>query len=140
MELISDPLVKQTFTTYPNEIMDKIHSIRQLIIATATEFPDVKKLEESLKWSEPSYRSNIGSTLRLSWSPKRPNQYGMYYQCTSLLGSTFTEVFKNVFTFDGTRGIIFKPGEEIPVAELRICIQCGLRYHKIKHLPLLGLI
>ncbi len=75
----------------------------------------------------------------MDWKPKAPNQVAMYFKCTSKLVTTFREVYEDVFTFEGTRAIVFQMDEEIPGEELKRCIAAGLTYHKVKHIPMLGL-
>ena len=36
------------------------------------------------------------------------------------------------------RAIVFDETDELPVDELKYCILLALRYHRVKHLPLLG--
>ena len=43
----------------------------------------LKELEETLKWGEPSYLVKKGSTIRMDWKSKAPNQYAMYFKCTN---------------------------------------------------------
>jgi len=96
-------------------------------------------MEETLKWGEPSYLVKGGSTIRIDWKLKTPNQYAMYFKCTSALVPTFRMVYKGLFTFEGSRAITFQMDERIPKKELKSCIKAALRYHKVKHLPTLGI-
>jgi hypothetical protein len=52
---------------------------------------------------------------------------------------TFKRIFKNSLDFEGKRAIIFQLNEEIPKEELKYCIKAALMYHKVKHLPTLGI-
>lgn len=113
--------------------------LRQLVLQTAKETAEVEELEETLKWGEPSYVTKIGSTLRMDWKSKTPDQYAMYFQCTSRLVDTFKGLFKNTFEFEGKRAIIFQLDDKIPEEELKYCIKAALTYHKVKHLPTLGI-
>ena len=69
---------------------------------------------------------------------KSPEQYAMYFKCTSKLVPTFRTLYKGKFKFENNRAIIFSLDDSIPEAELKHCISMALTYHKIKHLPLLG--
>lgn len=139
LEIKSAPEVQAVFTAFPEVAQDKLQRLRELIIEVATELDDVTSLEESLKWGEPSYRSNIGSTIRINWNKKYPNQYSMFFQCSTSLVETFRVVFSEVFRFEGKRAIHFDIDEGIAEDALRQCIVAGLRYHKVKTLPLLGI-
>jgi hypothetical protein len=112
--------------------------LRELVLSAATEVEGLEQLEETLKWGEPSYLTKYGSTVRIDWKAKTPEQYAIYFKCTSLLVPTFKALYKNKFNFEGNRAIVFKLNEKIPEAELKHCISMALTYHKIKQLPLLG--
>ncbi|KZS40452.1 hypothetical protein AWE51_05740 [Aquimarina aggregata] len=139
LQIITNPEVKLIFDNYPDSIRNKMFSLRELIIDTAKEIDEITTLEETLKWGEPSYLTKIGSTIRMDWKTKKPNQYAMYFQCTSRLVETFKMIFKNTFDFEGKRAIIFQMEDEIPAEELKFCIKAALRYHTVKHLPTLGI-
>ena len=131
--------VELVFNNYPDSVRNKMLNLRKLIIETAKEIDGITKLEETLKWGEPSYLTKSGSTIRMDWKPKSPNQYAIYFQCTSRLIQTFKMIFKNTFAFDGKRAIIFQIEDEIPTEELKYCVKAALTYHKVKHLPTLGI-
>ena len=138
-ELKTDPRVKIVFANYPDFVRDKMRFLRNLIIKTAKETQGITKLEETIKWGEPSYLAKNGSTLRIDWKEKMPDQYAMYFKCTSRLVDTFKLVFDNKFQFEGSRAIVFQLNEKnIPVEELKECIRATLTYHKLKHLIALG--
>eukprot|EP00389_Voromonas_pontica_P004214 GDKH01006267.1.p1 GENE.GDKH01006267.1~~GDKH01006267.1.p1 ORF type:complete len:117 (+),score=2.71 GDKH01006267.1:287-637(+) len=113
--------------------------LRKLVLDTASEIDMLEKLEETLKWGEPSYVTKYGSTLRMDWKEKSPNQYAMYFKCTSKLVPTFKILFKDKFNFEKDRAIVFKLNDDIPETELKQCITTALTYHKVKKLPLLGM-
>lgn len=96
------------------------------------------EIEETLKWGEPSYLTKNGSTIRIGWKKKNPEQYAMYFHCKTKLVDTFKELYRNNFKFEGNRAIIFGINEKIATEELKHCILMSLNYHNIKHLPMLG--
>lgn len=138
MELTSNPKVKGVFDNYPESVKPQMLHLRELVLATASEIEGLEKLDETLKWGEPSYLTKYGSTVRMDWKAKSPDQFAIYFKCTSLLVPTFKTLYKNKFNFEGNRAIVFKLNEKIPEAELKHCISMALTYHKIKQLPLLG--
>lgn len=138
MKLITDPKVKGVFDKYPKSVVNQLLFLRKLILNTASEIEELDTLEEALKWGEPSYLTKHGSTIRMDWKEKTPEQYGIYFKCTSKLVPTFKTVYKDLFKFEGNRAIVFKLEEKVPEKELMHCITMALRYHKIKHLSLLG--
>ncbi len=127
------------FDRYPDWAREKLLVLRELIVETAKETEDISTLEETLKWGEPSYLTKNGSTIRMDWKSKAPDQYALYFKCTSRLVETFKATFQNVFEFEGKRALIFQKDDEIPVEELKHCIRVALTYHKVKHLPTLGI-
>jgi len=139
LHLKIDSRVQAVFDKYPVDYEVKMLRLRQLIIDTAEEMPEISELEETLKWGEPSYITNIGSTIRIDWKIKKPDQYAIYFKCTSKLVPTFKLMFKNKFNFENSRAIVFGIDDIVPEAELKQCIQAGLRYHKVKQLPMLGI-
>ena len=135
----TNPEVDQIFNNYPEQVRQKMSDLRKLILESAEELEEVKEIEETLKWNEPSYIAKHGSTIRIDWKNKQPDQYAIYFKCTSKLVPTFKMVFNDKFNFEGDRAIIFSLNDKLPEAELKKCISAGLTYHKVKHLPLLGI-
>lgn len=139
MELKTNPKVKGKFEDYPDFVRDKMQFLRELVIETAEETEGIKFIEETLKWNEPSFLTKNGSTLRMDWKAKTPNQYQMYFKCTSRLVETFKKVFGDLFEYEKNRAIIFQIEQEIPLVELKKCIKATLTYHKVKQLETLGI-
>ena len=139
LKIITNPEVIAVFEKYPDKIKEKIITLRSLIIEAAKELEDISNLEETLRWGEPSYIAKRGSTIRIDWKTKLPDQYAMYFQCTSKLIPTFKMLYNDKFEFEGSRAIVFQLDNEIPKEELKNCIKAALRYHKVKHLNTLGL-
>lgn len=135
----TNPDVQAKFDAYPHSVKSKLTYLRKLILQTASEIDSIREIEETLKWGEPSYLAKKDSTLRIDWKPKSPDQYAMYFKCTSKLIPTFKEVFGDKFKYENDRAILFNLKEMIPEQELKLCIGCALRYHELKKLPLLGL-
>lgn len=139
MELTKTFKIEERLDAYPERVRQKLLRLRQLILETAEETEGVNAVEETLKWGEPSYLTKHGSTIRMDWKEKKPDQYAIYFKCTSKLVPSFKTVYKEVFNFEGDRALVFKLEDSLPEAELKKCIAAGLTYHKVKHLPLLGL-
>lgn len=137
LNLETDPRVPEKFKSYPKPVRQKMQALRKIVIETAKEIDDIDSLEETLKWGEPSFLTTHGSTLRMDWKPKKPDQYAMYFKCTSRLVETFREVYPDTFSFDGKRAIVFQLDDDVPVKELKQCIEATLRYHHVKKHPTL---
>ena len=132
------PAAKRKWNTFPPAIRAQLQQLREVVIAAADETPGLTQLEESLKWGEPSYKAKNGSPVRIGWSPKRPDQYGLYFVCTTSLVETFKQMFGNRFRYDNNRGLLFGLEEQLPEQELKACLSLAFRYHELKHQPFLG--
>ena len=139
LNMKKDPMVDEVFSNYPDFVREKLQSLRELVIETAEETIEICDLEETMKWGEPSFVTKNGSTLRIDWKEKKPDQYAMYFHCTSRLIDTFRFVFDQKFQFEGNRAIVFQLEQKIPVTELKRCIKAALTYHQVKHLKTLGI-
>lgn len=138
MEFISDPRVKNKFDSYPPHVKGKMNELRDLVIEVAQENGTITKLEETLKWGEPSYVTKKGSTLRMDWKSKSPNQYALYFTCSTELVPTFKLIFGDLFRYEGTRAVVFDLDCPIPIEQVKECMELALIYHTVKHKPLLG--
>ena len=137
--LKQDPKAAAKFKTYPKSVKPKMERLRKLVLQVAEKSDSIKELEETLKWGEPSYIAKNGSTLRMDWKEKTPEQYAMYFQCTSKLVPTFKAVFGPTFKYEGTRALVFDLKQKLPEKELKECIRLTLHYHELKDEPLLGM-
>ena len=138
MDRAINPEVARKFQSYPEEVRQKLLELRELILDVAAGIPGTGELEETLKWGEPSYLVEAGSTVRIGWKESRPECYAVYFNCNTKLVDTFRQVYSDCFKFEGNRAIVFHRKDTIPTSALRHCIALSLQYHKIKHLPLLG--
>lgn len=118
-------------------ISKQLFALRDLVKQVAEEIEDSGVVEETLKWSEPSYVTKYGSTIRIN-RYAQTNQVAVYFNCQSSLIETFREIYSDTFAFEGKRALVLKKEQAIPVDELKHCILLALTYHKVKHLPLLG--
>lgn len=139
LQVTTHPDFEARMANYPKDIQAKMEQLRELVLETARKNPEVERLGETLKWGEPSFLAPHGSTLRMDWKEGAPNQYAFYFQCTSKLVHTFKLVFGNTFNYEGNRAIVFSLETPLPKAQLMACINATLTYHKVKHLPTLGL-
>ncbi len=139
MYLKIDPRVEDIYNNYPEPIKTKLFELRQLVVETAEQIENITILEETLKWGEASFLTKYGSTIRINKKKNTTDEYAMYFQCTSKLVSTFRMVYQNMFRFEGNRALVFHVDEDIPKTELKACVRAALCYHKVKHLPRLGI-
>lgn len=124
--------VKAKFNTYPEVIKQKLLFLRHLIFEVAASINKVGKIQEMLKWGEPSYitsETNSGSTIRVDWKQSIPHQYALYFNCKTTLISSFRAIYGNILQYEGNRSIIFSTDDQIPTNELKACIAMALTYH-----------
>ena len=138
MQIHTDYAVEEKFNRYPSHVRPIMQHLRELILETASEQEDIDELYETLKWGEPSFVVKKGSTLRIDWKEKSPDQYAIYFKCTSKLVPTFRTLFDEKFTFEKNRAILFELNQAIPKPALKACVAMALNYHSIKHKHLLG--
>ena len=105
LDVISNAAVELRVKSYPAKVQDKLFYLRKLILEAASELK-IEKMEETLKWGEPSYLVKNGSTIRIDWKEKDPGQYAMYFKCTSKLIPSFKMAYKNEFIFEGNRALV----------------------------------
>ena len=125
-------MAKLDFGVYPKPVREKLLALRQMIFDVAKNTPGVGKLEEALRWGQPSYitpETGSGSTIRIDHIKNEPDKYAMYFICTSRLIEDFKELYKDEMKFVGNRSIVFDVGDRLPEAALRHCISLALTYH-----------
>lgn len=138
MEFIESEKVKELLASYPQAPAARLLEVRNLIVETAKQTDGVTKLLETTKWGEPSYVSKGGSTLRMDWKERTPDRYYLYFICSTRLVETFRLILGDELQFEGDRAIVLNLNEPIPEFVLQRCITLALTYHKVKHLPMLG--
>jgi hypothetical protein len=127
----SDPAVEKVFAACPKPVKARLLALRRLILDTASKTAGVGKLEETLKWRQPSYlttESKSGSTIRID-RVKSSNQVALYFHCQTDLVATFRELYPEQLTFSGNRAVILSAEDELPEAALRHCVGLALTYH-----------
>ena len=138
-QFIESQEAKEVIASYPMLAQEKLLNLRRLILEAAKDAEQVQKLEETLKWGEPSYVTKKGSTIRIDWKEKNPDQYAVYFKCTSKLVPTFKLFFGDIFSYQGNRAIVFDLQQDVPEQELKQCITAALRYHNVKQFTNLGI-
>ena len=115
--------VQALFDAYPPKVRAKLLDLRMLILDTAGRIDGVGPITETLKWGEPAYlteASKSGSTIRLGWKPKRPDQIAVYFNCRTTLVDDFRTLFP-ALSYEGNRAIVFAAAEKLPEDELSAC-------------------
>jgi uncharacterized protein DUF1801 len=129
---LSNPAVDAVFGSYPKPVKAKLLALRRLIFDTAAATEGVGKIEETLKWGQPSYltpETKSGSTIRIDRIKSSAHQYAVYFHCQTDLVETFRELYPNEFTYGGNRSIVLDANEKIAEPALRHCVALALTYH-----------
>ncbi len=138
MDFVSSLKVEKLLLCYPATASERLRGLRSLILDVANEIEDLQELVETTKWGEPSYVTKHGSTIRMDWKEKTPDKYYLFFTCSTSLVSSFKMMVGDQLQFEGNRAIVLSIKEVVPETPLRKCISLALRYHKLKHLPFLG--
>ena len=104
--------------------------LRDLILQVAGETPEVGRLEETLKWGQPSFTTpdtRSGSTLRIGMT--KAGDVGLFAHCGTTIISDYAAAFPGLDRIDGKRGVLFADKAEIAPDRLRFLIRHGLTYH-----------
>ncbi len=146
--------VSNAIEHYPDNAKSAFYQLRQMIVdivsesdvsdvgssndGCGTNINGLESIEETLKWNEPSYLAEKGSTVRFAWKDSKPSQIGVYFICRTNLVETFKELYGSELHFEKNRAIILNLHEALPVDSLKHCIGIALDYKQLKHKPLLG--
>ena len=131
MTKIADARVAETFRGFSPAARARLMALRAMIFDEAKKAGAVE-LEESLKWGEPAYRPVGGSTIRLGWKTRAPDEVAMYFICTTGLVDRFRDLYPRSFRYGGNRALLFPLEGRIQEKALRHCIALALTYHNSK--------
>lgn len=126
--------IDAVFEAYPPPVKSRLLALRRMIFDTAKATKGVGKLEEALKWGQPSYlttESKSGSTVRIDQLKNEAGGYAVYFHCQTDLVETFRERYPEL-RYGGNRSILLDVSEKLPEAALRHCIALALTYHARK--------
>ena len=124
------PAVEAVFDACPAPARAKLKALRRLILDTARATKGVGRIEEALKWGQPSYltpETRSGSTVRID-RVKSANQVAVFFHCQTGLVETFRELYPEL-SYSGNRAILLDADKKLPETELRHCVALALTYH-----------
>lgn len=136
------PEVQARFDGYPAPVRRRMLALRELVLRTAAQTPGVGEIDETLKWGEPAYvtLNKAGSTVRIDWKAKAPDQVAVYFNCQTDLVGRFRLMFPNDFRFEGNRALLMALDEKLPADALGVCIAAAFSHHlAAKRQPAAGL-
>jgi hypothetical protein len=122
--------VDAVFKAYPPPAKTKLLALRRLILATAKATPGVGRIEEALKWGQPSYltpETKSGSTVRIDHVAGK--QLAIYFHCQTDLVATFRELYPDKWSYGGNRCILLNVEDKLDETALGHCIALALTYH-----------
>jgi len=122
--------VEAVFKAYPPPTRAKLLALRRLIQDTAKTTEGVGRIEEALKWGQPSYltpETKSGSTVRIDHVDGK--QYAIFFHCQTDLVETFRELYPDKWSYGGNRCILLSADDRIDEAALRHCVALALTYH-----------
>jgi hypothetical protein len=124
--------VDRVFAAYPKAMQAKLRALRKLILDTGAATDGVGKIDEALKWGQPSYltKSKGGTTIRIDRIDER--HYALFVNCQTNLIATFRERYPCQFKYEGKRAVVFDVSDDSPRKALRHCIALALTYHARK--------
>jgi hypothetical protein len=128
----SEPAVDAVFRAYPRPVRAKLLALRRLIFDIAKTTKGVGRLEETLKWGQPSYltpETKSGSTIRIDQVKFAADRYAVYFHCQTDLVATFRELYPGELSFGGNRSILLNAKDALPEPALRHCVALALTYH-----------
>src|SRR6201989_556983 len=123
--------IDAVFKAYPPSTKAKLLALRRLILDTARSTKGVGRIEEALKWGQPSHltaETGSGSTSRIDRVKSADNQVAVFFHCQTGLVDTFRELYPKL-SYSGNRAILLDADKKLPEAELRHCVGLALTYH-----------
>ena len=130
-----DKTVAKVFAEYPIAVRTRLLALREMIYSTAVTIDGVGRLEETLKWGQPSYlttETGSGSTIRIDRVKDNDERVAMYFHCQADLIATFRELYPADMQYAGNRSIVLGLTAKLPERALRHCIGLALTYHARK--------
>lgn len=126
--------VEEVFLNFDSVYRKPLLEIRELIFEVAQDLSKSKipigNLEETLKWSQPSYCSKIGTPVRLFTF--KNDKIAILFHCQTTLIEKLKTIFKDDLEFSDNRAIVIDPYKELPLKELAFSIEVALTYYKNK--------
>jgi Domain of unknown function (DU1801) len=122
----------EAIAPYSAAVQMRLKELRQLVLSIAAHTSGVGKIEETLKWNQPSFltpETKSGSTIRIDGLRDDPNKYAMYFHCQSGLIDLFKERYGKALIYQGNRALIFDVKDKLPQEIVGHCISLALTHH-----------
>ena len=128
MTQIDNPAVAEKFASYSPDVREKLLALRALVLETAAVTPGVGRIEETLKWGQPSYltpETRSGTTVRIDAYPG--GGVAMFVHCQTNLVETYKAHYPGL-EYEGVRAVVMR--DRLDEAALRHCVALALTYHR----------
>jgi len=128
----ADPAVKAKFAQYAAEQRTRLDEIRDMVFEVAERTPGVGRIEENLKWGQPSYHTpdtKSGTPLRIDAHPD--GGVAVYVNCQTDLIDQFRTHYPHL-NYEGFRAVVLTPDSAVPTDELEHIIGLTLTFHARK--------
>jgi hypothetical protein len=120
--------VADAFTAFPPQVRLRMLLLRTQIYLAADE-SQTAPVAESLKWGQPSYLTSTGTPIRLGWKADRPDTCQALVHCQTDLISQWRMIFRDAFTYEGTRAVNIPVTEDISLLAFQKMAQMAHLYH-----------
>ncbi|TKZ21691.1 hypothetical protein FAP39_03565 [Shimia litoralis] len=124
--------VQAVVRSWPSAAQSHFYTLRDILWGVAAADPAIGHLSEALRWGEPSFltkQSGSGTTLRISWSAKHPDDIGIYVICRTDMLEQVRSLYPDSFRYVGTRGAMLSLNSDIPEDAVAFCGQRAFTYH-----------
>ena len=124
--------VREKFEACPPPERAQLLALRQMVLDTARATDGVGRIEETLKWGQPSYltpETRSGTTIRID--ALTAGGVALYVNCQTDLVETFRTHYPGL-SYEGNRAVVFAADRPLPDAALRHIIALTLTYHTRK--------
>ena len=124
--------VDEIYSGFEGKRGDRLRQLRALVLEVAGKTEGVGRIEECLKWGQPSFvtvKPKSGSTIRIDAVKGSDTRYAMYFICNTNLVERFRQHYPETFTYEGNRAMVFDVSEPVPQEELKHCVAMALTYH-----------
>ena len=128
----ADRDVKAKFSSYAPPQRERLLALRDMVFETAAAVPGVGRIEENLKWGQPSYHtpdSGSGTPLRMDARPD--GAVALYVNCQTDLIEQFRQNYPDL-TYVGSREVVLAPDVALPADALRHIMALTLTFHARK--------
>ena len=121
--------VAAAFDALAPDAREGLLALRSLILDIADELPQAGRVEEALRWGQPSYLTPVsrsGTTLRLG-VPKSA-KFALFVHCQTSLIADYVTLFPDQDRIEGTRAVLFEDANQIDKFRHGVLIRRALTY------------